>query len=352
MNIRSVLEKMIGMRASDLHLKAGTAPIVRVDGVLYTIEERAPAAQELREVCDQLLSEEQRQYFSTHHEIDFAFGVSGLARFRANIFNQRGAVAAVFRVIPFEIKSFSQLNLPPVVAKLCDKPRGLILVTGPTGSGKSTTLAAMIDYINKNQNGHIVTIEDPVEFTHRHQRCLVTQREVGSDTKGFHPALKSALRQDPDYVLIGEMRDHETIEAALTLAETGHLTFGTLHTGDAVQTVNRIIDVFPSHQQAQVRTQLSFTLEAVFCQQLLPLQAGRGRCLAAEIMMATPAIRALIRDGKGHQIYSAIQTGGKLQMRTMSQSLADLVRSGKVSVDTAEHYIGDTSELRTLVRAA
>ena len=353
MELNEILKIALKGGASDIHLKPGLPAMFRVDGALVPLKngERL-SPEQVQKMAYGIMSPVQKAKFDETREVDLAYGIAGLGRFRVNCFQQRGTVGIVFRVIPFGVKSIEQLHLPKVIESIAMEQRGLILVTGTTGSGKSTTLAAMIDYINKNQNGHIVTIEDPVEFTHRHQRCLVTQREVGSDTKGFHNALKSALRQDPDYVLIGEMRDHETIEAALTLAETGHLTFGTLHTSDAVQTVNRIIDVFPSHQQAQVRTQLSFSLEAVFCQQLLPLQVGRGRALAAEIMLATPAIRALIRDGKGHQIYSAIQTGGKLQMNTMSQSLANLVRQGKVSVDTAEHYIGDTSELRTLIRAA
>jgi twitching motility protein PilT len=351
--MEELLALLVRQGGSDLHISVGTPPRIRIDGELLPVEYPPLSPDEARRLATSVLTSDQIAKLDRELELDCSFGLEGSGRFRANVFYQRGSVGAVMRAIPHEVPDFDRLGLPKAVCeKICNTHAGLVLVTGVTGSGKSTTLAAMIDYINKNQNGHIVTIEDPVEFTHRHQRCLVTQREVGSDTKGFHMALKSALRQDPDYVLIGEMRDHETIEAALTLAETGHLTFGTLHTGDAVQTVNRIIDVFPSHQQAQVRTQLSFTLEAVFCQQLLPLQVGRGRALASEIMLATPAIRALIRDGKGHQIYSAIQTGGKLHMKTMSQSLADLVRQGKVSVDTAEHYIGDTSELRTLIRAA
>ena len=351
--MEELLALLVRQGGSDLHISVGTPPRIRIDGELLPVEYPPLTPDESRRLATSVLTSDQIAKLDRDLELDCSFGLEGSGRFRANVFYQRGSVGAVMRAIPHEVPDFDRLGLPKSVCeKICNTHSGLVLVTGVTGSGKSTTLAAMIDYINKNQNGHIVTIEDPVEFTHRHQRCLVTQREVGSDTKGFHPALKSVLRQDPDYVLVGEMRDHETIEAALVLAETGHLTFGTLHTSDAVQTVNRIIDVFPSHQQAQVRTQLSFSLEAVFCQQLLPLQVGRGRALAAEIMLATPAIRALIRDGKGHQIYSSIQTGGKLQMKTMSQSLADLVRQGKVSVDTAEHYIGDTSELRTLIRAA
>jgi len=351
--MEELLALLVRQGGSDLHISVGTPPRIRIDGELLPVEHTPMSPEEARRLATSVLTSDQIAKLDRDLELDCSFGLEGSGRFRANVFYQRGSVGAVMRAIPHEVPDFDRLGLPKSVCeRICNTHSGLVLVTGVTGSGKSTTLAAMIDYINKNQAGHIVTIEDPVEFTHRHQRCLVTQREVGADTKGFTHALKSVLRQDPDYVLIGEMRDHETIEAALTLAETGHLTFGTLHTSDAVQTVNRIIDVFPSHQQAQVRTQLSFTLEAVFCQQLLPLQSGRGRAMAAEIMLATPAIRALIRDGKGHQIYSNIQTGGKMQMRTMSQSLAELVRSGKVNIATAEHYISDPSELRTLVRAA
>ncbi|MFN0008552.1 MAG: type IV pilus twitching motility protein PilT [Planctomycetota bacterium] len=351
--MEELLALLVRQGGSDLHISVGTPPRIRIDGELLPVEHAPMSPEESRRLATSVLTSDQIAKLDRDLELDCSFGLEGSGRFRANVFYQRGSVGAVMRAIPHEVPDFDRLGLPKSVCeRICNTHSGLVLVTGVTGSGKSTTLAAMIDYINKNQAGHIVTIEDPVEFTHRHQRCLVTQREVGADTKGFTNALRSVLRQDPDYVLVGEMRDHETIEAALTLAETGHLTFGTLHTSDAVQTVNRIIDVFPSHQQAQVRTQLSFTLEAVFCQQLLPLQSGRGRAMAAEIMLATPAIRALIRDGKGHQIYSNIQTGGKLQMKTMSQSLAELVRSGKVNVATAEHYISDPSELRTLVRAA
>jgi twitching motility protein PilT len=351
--MEELLALLVRQGGSDLHISVGTPPRIRIDGELLPVEHAPLAPEEARRLATSVLTSDQIAKLDRDLELDCSFGLEGSGRFRANVFYQRGSVGAVMRAIPHEVPDFDRLGLPKSVCeRICNIHSGLVLVTGVTGSGKSTTLAAMIDYINKNQAGHIVTIEVAVEFTHRHQKCLVTQREVGSDTKGFGHALRSVLRQDPDYVLVGEMRDHETIEAALTLAETGHLTFGTLHTSDAVQTVNRIIDVFPSHQQAQVRTQLSFTLEAVFCQQLLPLQGGRGRAMAAEIMLATPAIRALIRDGKGHQIYSSIQTGGRLQMRTMAQSLAELVRQGKVNVATAEHYIGDPSELRTLVRAA
>ena len=351
--MEELLTLLVRQGGSDLHISVSSPPRIRVDGELLPVEYPPLTPDETRRLATSVLSSDQIAKLDRDLEIDCSFGLEGAGRFRANVFYQRGSVGAVIRSIPNSIPGFDALGLPrQVCEKICNTHAGLVLVTGVTGSGKSTTLASLIDYINQNHNGHIVTIEDPVEFTHLHQRCVVNQREVGHDTKGFHSALRSVLRQDPDYVLVGELRDHETIEAALTLAETGHLTFGTLHTSDAVQTVNRIIDVFPSHQQSQVRTQLSFSLEAVFCQQLLPLQSGRGRCLAAEIMLATTAIRALIRDGKAHQIYSHIQTGGRLNMRTMAQSLADLVRSGKVGLAAAEKYIGDPSEMRALLRAA
>ena len=349
--MEELLALMVRQGGSDLHISVASPPRIRIDGELLPVEHASLNADDTRRLSTSVLTSDQIAKLDRDYELDCSFGLEGHGRFRANVFYQQGAVAAVMRAIPNNTPDFEKLGMPrQVCERICNMNAGLVLVTGATGSGKSTSLAAMIDYINKTQQGHIVTIEDPVEFTHRHQRCMVTQREIGTDTHGFHKALRSVLRQDPDYVLVGELRDHETIEAALTLAETGHLTFGTLHTSDAVQSVNRIIDVFPAHQQSQVRTQLSFTLEAVFSQQLLPHQSGRGRCLGAEIMLATPAIRALIRDGKTHQIYSQIQTGGRLGMKTMSMSLADLVRSGKVALQTAERYIGDSSELKTLAR--
>ena len=351
--MEELLTLMVRQGGSDLHITVGSPPRIRVDGELLPVEHPPLSSDETRRLATSVLNSDQIARVDRDMELDCSFGLEGAGRFRANVFYQQGAVACVMRAIPTGIPDFERLGMPRgVCERICNMNSGLVLVTGATGSGKSTSLAAMIDYINKNQQGHIVTIEDPVEFTHRHQRCLVTQREVGSDTHGFDKALRSVLRQDPDYVLVGELRDHETIEAALTLAETGHLTFGTLHTSDAAQTINRIIDVFPAHQQAQVRTQLSFTLEAVFCQQLLPHASGKGRAMSAEIMLATPAIRALIRDGKGHQIYSQIQTGGKMGMRTMSQSLAELVKANKVTMSAAERYTSDPSELRSLVRGA
>jgi twitching motility protein PilT len=351
--MEELLALMVRQGGSDLHVSVNSPPRIRVDGELLPVEHPALTAEETRRLATSVLSSDQIAKLDRELEIDCSFGLEGSGRFRANVFHQQGAVASVMRSIPNSIPDFDRLGMPRQVCEaICNKHAGLVLVTGVTGSGKSTSLAAMIDYVNTHHQGHIVTIEDPVEFTHRHQKCVVTQREIGADTQSFHKALRSILRQDPDFVLVGELRDHETIEAALTLAETGHLTFGTLHTSDAVQSVNRIIDVFPAHQQSQVRTQLSFSLEAVFSQQLLPLAQGRGRALSAEIMLATPAIRALIRDGKAHQIYSQIQTGGRLGMRTMAQSLAELVRKNRVSMAVAESSISDPSELRTLVRAA
>jgi twitching motility protein PilT len=351
--MEELLALMVRQGGSDLHISVGSPPRIRIDGDLLPVEHPPLNAEDSRRLATSVLSGDQIAKLDRELELDCSFGLEGYGRFRANVFYQQGAVASVMRSIPAGIPSFEQLGMPTKTCeKLCNMHAGLILVTGATGSGKSTSLAAMIDYINTHQKGHIVTIEDPVEFTHKHKSCVVTQREVGGDTKTFARALRSVLRQDPDYVLVGELRDLETIEAALTLAETGHLTFGTLHTSDAVQTINRIIDVFPSHQQSQVRTQLSFSLEAVFSQQLLPVQTGRGRCMAAEIMIATPAVRALMRDGKSHQIYSQIQTGGRLGMKTMAQSLAELVRSGKVAMSEAELRLSDPSELKTLVKAA
>ena len=350
MNIRSVLEKMIAARASDLHLKAGTPPVVRVDGVLYTLDEPAPTSQELREVYQQMLSEEQRAHFATHHEIDFAFGVSGLARFRANIFMQRGTPALALRHVPVEVPSLEDLGLPPVVRDLAFSPRGLVLVTGRTGSGKSTTLAAMIDKINNEDKGHIVTIEDPVEYLHGHKSCIVNQRELFADTHSFSNALRSVLRQDPDVVLIGEMRDLETIEAALRIAETGHLTFGTLHTNSAAQTINRIIDVFPAHQQSQIRAQLSFVLEGILCQSLLPKASGKGRCLAMEILVPNSAIRNLVREDKIHQIYSMMQTGqAQFGMQTFNQSLASLYFKKQITLTTALSHSSNPDELQEMI---
>jgi len=351
--MEELLALMVRQGGSDLHVSVASPPRIRIDGELLPVEHGILNAEDTRRLATSVLTSEQIAKLDRDMELDCSFGLEGHGRFRANVFFQQGSVGAVMRSIPNSTPDFEKLGMPrQVCERICNMNAGLVLVTGSTGSGKSTSLAAMIDYINKNQQGHIVTIEDPVEFTHRHQRCLVTQREIGTDTHGFGKALRSVLRQDPNVVLVGELRDHETIEAAMTLAETGHLTFGTLHTSDAVQTINRVVDVFPAHQQQQVRTQLSFSLEAVFSQQLLPVSSGRGRAMAAEIMLCTPAVRALIREGKTHQIYSQIQTGGRLGMRTMAQSLAELVRAGRVRIEDADRAVSDPNELRAMIRAA
>jgi twitching motility protein PilT len=325
---------MIEKEASDLHITAGERPKLRVDGDI--VDSSVPellTPKDTLQLAYSVLTENQKKRFETEDELDFSFGIQNLARFRGNVFKQRGCVAVVIRMIPFNVRTFQDLGLPPVVAKLAEKPRGLILVTGPTGSGKSTTLAAVIDKINKERKGHIITVEDPIEFIHRHQSCIVNQREVGTDTKSFGSALKYALREDPDVILVGEMRDLETISAALTIAETGHLALATLHTNSAAESINRIIDVFPSSQQPQVRAQLAFVLEGVLTQTLLQKASGRGRAMAAEIMVATPAIRALIRDDKVHQIYSAMQAGKKHGMQTMNDALYQLYMSREVTQD-------------------
>jgi len=348
-----LLSLLVRQGGSDLHISVGSPPRIRLHGMLMPVDTPALTPDDTRRLATSVLNADQIARLDRDLELDCSFGLEGFGRFRANVFFQQGSVATVLRSIPSEIPDFEKLGMPvSVCERICSLRAGLVLVTGATGSGKSTSLAAMINHVNTLRQAHIVTIEDPVEFTHQHRSCLVTQREVGGDTRTFHNALRSVLRQDPDVVLVGELRDHETIEAALTLAETGHLTFGTLHTSDAVQTANRIIDVFPSHQQSQVRTQLSFSLEAVFSQQLLPTSDGNGRAMAAEIMTCTPGIRALIREGKTHQLYSQIQTGGRLGMRTMAQSLAELVRSGRVNIVDAEMAMSDPGELRTLIKAA
>ena len=333
-NLRALLEEMIEKDASDLHLVAGERPKVRVDGdIINASSEEVLTPKDTLSLAYSVLTENQKKRFETENELDFSFGIQNLARFRGNVFKQRGCVSVVIRQIPFSVKTFQELGLPAVVAQLADRPRGLVLVTGPTGSGKSTTLAAMIDKINKELKGHIITVEDPIEFIHRHQSCIVNQREVGTDTNSFQAALKYALRQDPDVVLIGEMRDLETIQAALTIAETGHLAFATLHTNSAAESINRIIDVFPSHQQSQVRAQLAFVLEGVLTQTLLQRAKGRGRVMAAEIMICTPAIRALIRDDKVHQIESSMQAGKKYGMQTLNDALYQLYMAREVTKD-------------------
>jgi twitching motility protein PilT len=348
--LSDLLKKMLEMNGSDLHITTQSPPQVRVHGHMTPLDYPPLAPAETKQLAYSVLTDAQKHRFEENLELDFSFGVKGLARFRGNLFNQRGAVGAVFRVIPFEIKSFDQLQLPAVVAKLCDKPRGLILVTGPTGSGKSTTLAAMIDKINNDRHEHIITIEDPIEFVHNHKSCLVNQREVGSDTKSFGNALRAALREDPDVVLIGEMRDLETIEAALRIAETGHLTFGTLHTNSAASTINRVIDVFPSHQQSQIRAQLSLVLEGVLCQALLPKIDGRGRACCMEIMVPNSAIRNLIREDKIHQIYGAMQVGQeKFGMQTFNQSLASLFFKKAISLEVAMARSSNADELQDMI---
>jgi len=348
--LEDLLERLVEAGASDLHISAGTPPKMRLHGELQDMADEPLSADETKKLVYSILSTDQIARFEKDLEMDLSFGVTGMGRFRTNVFQQRGTVAAVFRVIPYDIKGFDELGLPgKLCQKLCELPKGLILVTGATGSGKSTTLAAMIDYINQNRAGHIVTIEDPIEFLHRNKNCLFNQREVGSDTKEFKNALRAVLRQDPDVVLVGEMRDLETIEAALTLAETGHLTFATLHTSDAVQTINRIVDVFPAYQQQQIRTQLSFTLQAVFSQQLITRSDGRGRILAAEIMISNAAIRSLIRENKAHQIYSQIQTGGKEGMKTMNASLHELYSRRIITLDEATARSTDKDDLMRLI---
>jgi twitching motility protein PilT len=348
-----LLKQMIDSGASDLHITTGTPPRLRVDGKLGSMEHPSLAPADTKALCYSILTDAQKHRFEENNELDLSFGIKGLSRFRANIFMQRGAVAGAFRTIPFTIRTFQQLGLPEIVHDLVKKPRGLILVTGPTGSGKSTTLAAMIDRINDERHDHIITVEDPIEYLHGHKNCLINQREVNADTASFKAALKYVLRQDPDVVLIGEMRDLETIEAALTVSETGHLTLATLHTNSAVQTINRIIDVFPSHQQEQIRVQLSFVLEGILSQQLLPKKSGHGRAMAVEIMVPNPAIRNLIREDKVHQIYSQMQTGqSKSGMQTMNQSLLDLYSKGLISYDEAMGRSQVPEELLTMIQRA
>ena len=350
-SLSELLRKLSELGGSDLHITTGSPPQVRVDGHLRPLEAyRVLTSADTKQLAYSVLTDAQKHRFEENLELDFSFGVKGLSRFRANLFNQRGAVGAVFRAIPYEIKAFEDLGLPLVIKQLCEKPRGLILVTGPTGSGKSTTLAAMIDKINCERREHILTIEDPIEYIHPHKGCIVNQREVHSDTQGFAVALRSALREDPDIVLIGELRDLETIESALRIAETGHLTLATLHTNSTAQTINRIIDVFPAHQQGQIRTQLSLVLEGIVCQSLLPRADGTGRVVSLEIMVPTPAIRNLIRDDKVHQIYSTMQAGQeKLGMQTMNQSLATLTLTREITLETAIAASSMKEELEQMI---
>jgi twitching motility protein PilT len=346
LSVRALLEEMIQKGASDLHITVGEPPRLRIDGDLVdSSEKRELSARDTLTLAYSILTEQQKKRFETEDELDFSFGVQNLSRFRGNLYKQRGCIGMALRQIPFEIHSLDRLGMPPSILRLAERPRGLVLVTGPTGSGKSTTLAAMVDKVNTERRSHIITIEDPIEFIHKHKNCTVNQREVGADTQSFTHALKYALRQDPDVILIGEMRDLETIGAALTIAETGHLVFATLHTNSAAESINRIIDAFPSHQQAQVRAQLAFVLEGVVTQTLVPKAVGRGRVCAAEIMICTPAIRALIRDEKIHQIYSLMQAGKKHGMQTMNDALAQLCLQKLITVEEAVKRSADPAEL-------
>ena len=350
LDFADILLETLDRRASDLHITAGAPPMLRIRGRLTPIE-GAPTLTptDTREIVYSILSNDQRQKLETNLQIDLAYAIPGRARFRVNAYFQRAALGAAFRLIPFEIAPLETLGLPPVVNDFATKPRGIVLVTGPTGSGKSTTLASIVDVINKTREEHIMTVEDPIEFLHHHQKCLVNQRELGADATTFAAALKAALRQDPDVILVGEMRDLETIHTAITAAETGHLVFATLHTQDTPQTIDRIIDVFPSAQQGQVRVQLAVALQGILTQQLLPTADGSGRCCAAEVMIPTPAVRNLIREGKTHQLYSVLQTGGQVGMQTMDASLAQLVRQGKITRQLAEDRSNTPEELRRLL---
>ncbi len=350
LSLNAMLKTMVEQGGSDLHITINSPPQVRVDGVLRPLNTPPLTPTETKQIAYSILTDNQKHRLEEQLEIDFSFGIRGMARFRANVFHQRGAVAAVFRQIPYKILGFRELGLPQIVEKVCEKPRGLVLVTGPTGSGKSTTLAAMIDKINRERHEHIVTIEDPVEYLHDHKSCLINQRELIADTHSFTNALRSVLRQDPDVVLIGEMRDLETVEAALRIAETGHLTFATLHTNSTAQTINRVVDIFPAHQQSQVRTQLSFVLEAILCQTLLPKAGGKGRALAMEILIPTAAIRHLIREDKIHQIYGMMQAGqAKHGMMTFNQSLASLYFRRLISLQTALARSSLPEELQEII---
>jgi twitching motility protein PilT len=349
-SLRTLLDEMIERDASDLHVTAGDRPKLRVDGdIVNSSVEHVLTPRDTLQLAYSVLTENQKKRFEMEDELDFSFGIANLSRFRGNVFKQRGCVTMVIRRIPFQIKTFAELQLPAVIASFAERPRGLVLVTGPTGSGKSTTLAAMIDKINTERRGHIITVEDPIEFIHRHRNCIINQREVGADTKSFASALKYALREDPDVILIGEMRDLETIQAALTIAETGHLVFATLHTNSAAEAINRIIDVFPSHQQSQVRAQLAFVLEGIITQVLLPKVSGRGRAMAAEVLVVTPAIRALVRDDKVHQIYSLMQSGKKFGMQTMNDALYQLYVARQVSADECVRSSGDPNEFLRMI---
>jgi twitching motility protein PilT len=350
LTLSDLLKRMLEMGGSDLHVTTNTPPQIRVHGHLVPLDLPQLTPAETKQLAYSVMTDAQKHRFEETFELDFSFGLKGLARFRANVFNQRGATAVVLRVIPFEIKSFNQLGLPAVVSRLCDKPRGLVLVTGPTGSGKSTTLAAMIDKVNSERHEHILTIEDPIEFVHMNKNCVVNQRELHADTKSFSDALRAALREDPDVVLIGEMRDLETIESALRIAETGHLTFGTLHTNSAISTITRIIDVFPAHQQPQIRAQLSLVLEGILCQSLLPRVDGKGRAMCMEVLVPNAAVRNLIREDKIHQIYSAMQSGQeKFGMQTFNQSLATLYFQKQITLEVALARSSNQDELQEMI---
>jgi len=353
LDFAEVLLEVIGRRASDLHMTAGAPPMVRVRGRLTPLEGYpALTPTDTREIIYSILSNSQRQKLENNWQLDFAYSIPGQARFRVNAYFQRSAVGAAFRLIPFEVAPLESLGLPPAVAEFAKRPRGLVLVTGPTGSGKSTTLASLVDVINESREEHIMTIEDPIEFLHQHKKCIVNQRELGSDATSFADALKAALRQDPDVILVGEMRDLETIGTAITAAETGHLVFATLHTQDTPQTIDRIIDVFPSAQQGQIRAQLAVALQGIMTQMLLPTSDGSGRCVATEVLVPTPAVRNLIRESKSHQIYSVLQTGGAHGMQTMDSALAQLVRAGKITRQLAEARAHSPEEMRRLIGQA
>jgi twitching motility protein PilT len=335
MEISEILKEVVECGASDLHLSVGLPPVARIDGHLESLKHPSLDPNTARELIYSILSQDQRQKLETDWEVDLAYSLFGVARFRVNAFFQRGTLGAAFRMVPIEIRSIEELGLPKVLHTFCHKPRGFVLVTGPTGSGKTTTLAAIIDEINQTRAHHIVTIEDPIEFLHQHKRCVVNQRELGADTKSFPAALRAALRQDPDVILIGEMRDLDTMQIALTAAETGHLVFATLHTQDCPQSIDRIIDVFPPHQQEQIRVQIAASLEGVVSQQLLAKAGGSGRVAACEVLIPTPATRNLIREGKTHQLYTVMQTGGQHGMQTMNAALADHVRHGRITKELA-----------------
>ncbi|GAB4241932.1 MAG: type IV pilus twitching motility protein PilT [Thermoleophilia bacterium] len=349
MDLADILTEVLEKEASDLHIAVGRPPMIRAKGKLEALDRPVVTPTVARELIYSILNQEQRQRLESDWEIDFSYSVPGKARFRVNAFFQRNSLGAAFRLIPVDIKGIDELGLPKVVHSFCARPRGFILVTGPTGSGKSTTLAAIIDEINESRQEHIMTIEDPIEFLHSHKKCIINQREVGADTQSFNRALKSVLRQDPDIILVGEMRDLETIQTALTAAETGHLVFATLHTQDAPQTIDRMIDVFPPHQQEQIRVQIAATIQGIMTQQLLPRRDGRGRVVACEVLVPTPAVRNLIREGKTHQIYTVMQTGTKYGMQTMDYALADLVRRNLITRELAEQRSSNPEDLGRLL---